>query len=79
MILVKSNFCCTFIFQERWNRSRYGLGSQGAASGLVRTLGKQERHWKEFYHELVVDDKLIKADLEQFMRCLQYIGDQGWK
>ena len=46
---------------------------------MIRSLDDDNRYWKEYYHELVVDDKLLQSDLEQFMRSLQYTGDQGWR
>ena len=68
-----------YSLQKRWKFRRHGGRTQQVASGLISSLGKPEKHWKEMYHELVVDDKLIRSDLEQFMRGLQYIGDQGWR
>ena len=65
--------------QERWEFRRHGLRTQHVASGMIKSLDDDNRYWKEYYHELVVDDKLLQSDLEQFMRSLQYTGDQGWR
>lgn len=58
---------------------RHGGRTHSTAVGMIRALGESRQYFNEYYHELVVDDKLVRNDQEQFLRGIQYIGDVGFK
>ncbi len=66
-------------FQKHQEVRRCGGRTHDTAVGMIKALGVSRQYFNEYYHELVVDDKLVRNDQEQFLRGIQYIGDVGFK